>query len=1022
MERSIRSTRASLAASAGEFAEAVDSAIGAGAANGPPTALLVARVDPQPRFQLDQAAQAAVGEQAVELIRRNLRHGDVVFHAGDEIVVLLPETPADEARRVAFRLSAAVRGHGFGGGASEKQTIAATLSVGIAVTPLDGTERNQLAESARSACSHVRTSGGDGAARPPISASSARGRQLEIERFVGRSEELRRLRQALDEAAGGSPRAVAVLGEAGSGRGSLLRQLEAELRLRGGSFITARARNDAVKAPYAIWTDVLQALLRLPDAPAKGWRELTHLNSRIPGTGEERAGSKFRLLDELAEYVRLCARSRPLMLVLEEMQWVDGGSWDALDHLLMTIERERLLVCFTAREDAGHTEMLQRREALQRNDYYEEIRLSRLTRDEVKRWLEAAMQRQEVGREPLAYLYRQTEGNPLFLVELVSCMWEEGSIRHTGTKWEWSPVSELRLPNGLDEIIRRRVSRFSEPAQEVLGVAAVIGRELETDVLRAAVSADGEVVRAALRDAVSSGLLRPTYERGGGGLAFAHVRVAEAIASALPPDRLARAHERVARATADRPDAVAGAALHFDMAGCHAEAYAYALRAAARAENLYAYDTAGAFLQIAARNALSPAELAEVRVRMANMAETLGRFDETEELCDLAIEWFSSRGDRLRALTLRRMRERARRELGQPAKQTLQALRALDEEAQALGSDQERVEILTMESQTYARLGDPSRAERLAEECVQMAERVGDMALLANALNRLGITVRTHSPKRARECFERALELFHRVGDVRGQARCHNNLGITQLDMRPESIRESLTLAMTLARAAGMPDLSGTAALNLGVVMQRIGDHDSARRLFGEAMGLFAAVKNSELQLYALYNLANVERDVGNYESGVELYDATSSLAQRIGLSEVEIGALAGGGLCLLAMGKLDEVRVHAAEIEQRMAGVAAWFEGREIVDAFRVRKAVAEGRVADAMAAFEAARREAEQVDLYSVAWLTAAVAELLLPHYSEQMRAALQKYSGQVAALGFTELLRRYDALQGRPPAAVS
>jgi tetratricopeptide (TPR) repeat protein len=322
-----------------------------------------------------------------------------------------------------------------------------------------------------------------------------------------------------------------------------------------------------------------------------------------------------------------------------------------------------------------------------------------------------------------------------------------------------------------------------------------------------------------------------------------------------------------------------------------------------------------------------------------------------------------------------------------------------------------------MESQNHARLGDLQRAESLAVECVEMAERVGDPALLAGALNRLGITIRTQDPRRAREYFQRALELFQRLGDVRGQARCHNNLGITQLEMRADLGRESLTVAMQLARAAGMPDLSGTAALNLGVIMGRLGDHERARQLYGEAMALFAAVKNSELQIYALYNLANVERDMGNYEQSASLYENTSALAQRIGYTEVELGAIAGEGLCLLTLGKMDAVRIHAAEIEQRLAGIGKWFAGREIVDAFRVRSAVTEGRVADAMEIFEVARKEAEALDVYTVAWLTATVADLLLPHFPERMTASLEKYAGQVAALGFTDLLRKYQSLQGLP-----
>ena len=151
-----------------------------------------------------------------------------------------------------------------------------------------------------------------------------------------------------------------------------------------------------------------------------------HLDPDLAGNDEAPAGSKYRLLEELSEYVRLASRSRPLVLVLDEMQWVDAASWDALDHLLTQLERERIMVCLTVRDDPGQTDIAERRRALERIDYYHELRLSRLTRDEVKRWLEAAMHRQEVGRELLAYLYRHTEGNPLFIVQLVRCMVEEG--------------------------------------------------------------------------------------------------------------------------------------------------------------------------------------------------------------------------------------------------------------------------------------------------------------------------------------------------------------------------------------------------------------------------------------------------------------------------------------------------------------------------------------------------------------------------------------------------------------------
>lgn len=965
----------------------------------------------------DSGHSAAMREQVVELIRRNLRGSDIVAHASaTEVLVLLLGAEREQGNHVAGRLCAAIRNHTFAGsGSGDRARTDITASMGVATAPHHGTTLAELEGAARVACKSVSADGGDGWASAASRPGEKVFRALDIGRFVGRAEEMASLRRWLDEAIAGQPRAVAVLGESGSGRGALLRQLAPEVRLRGGSLVIARARASGVRAPYGIWSQVLQALRRLPDAPSKTWRELMHLDPGMAGTSEGRAGSKYRLLEELSEYIRLAARARPLVLVLDEMQWVDAASWDVLDHLLTQLERERILIGLTLRDDPGQTDIAERRRALERIEYYHELRLNRLTRDEAKRWLESAMHRQEVGRELLSYIYRHTEGNPLAIAQLLRCMLEEGSIWHSGERWDWSPPSELQLPSGIEAMIARRVSRLSPATSRVLSTAAVIGREFDTDVLIASCGGDEPAVRRAIAEAISADILQPNFERGGGGEAFTHAKIADALVEAIPPDAHSDVHVRVARALAAQPWSAVETAVHYDQAASAKDAYRAAMQAAAHVENVYAYESAGEFLEIAARNATSPGELAEVRVRMAELAETMSRFDEAEELCDLAIEWFAGQGDRNRALTLRRMRVLARKELGEHAKVTLEALKELDDEAEALANVRERVEILTLLSQTHGRLGEDKAAERLAAECVRMAEQVGDESLLAGALNRLAITVEQENPASARQYYERALGLYQQLGDVRGQSRCHSNLGIVaHFEARYEDARKSLTTAISLARAAGIPDLSGSASLNLGVMTQKLGDFDRARELFSDALAQFAAVKNSELQLYALYNLANLDRELKNYASGAELYENTASLAQRVGHGDLEIGALAGEGICHLDMGQIDAARVPFTALEHKIGTREGWFQGRELAETLRIRMAVAEGRSDEALRMFDAALALAESgSDMNSAAWLITACAESLFPLGPERIRKVLQRYSGAVGALGMEDLTAKYGVL---------
>ncbi|MDB4905390.1 MAG: diguanylate cyclase [Gemmatimonadetes bacterium] len=964
------------------------------------------------------AQRDALIEQAIALVAANLRGDDRIARDDDDVLLLLPGAGAREAYDVSIRLAAAVRGHPFAGMGGGGEQI--TLASGIAAVPEHPGEVAHLIQLSRSARDAVLATGGDGAAIAPTRSGEQPERPLDIERFAGRAEQRNSLVHALDDAVQGRPRVVAVLGELGFGTAALIRQLEPEIRLRGGSLVTGHARESDVRAPYGVWAEVLNALRRLPDPPQRSWRELQHLVPALVldgATVEERTGSKYRLLEEVSDYIRLVAEGRPLVLVLDDMHWADDVSWDMLEHLIRQLDGERVLLCLTLRTDPAFVESAERLQALVRGDLVQELRLSRLTRDEVKRWLEAVLHHQMVGRELLAFLYRHTEGNPFFVAQLLRTLIEEGALWQGVDQWEWTPVSELRFPPGLTALLARRLGRLSSSTQAVLTAAAVVGRAFDVGLVVQSGAGSEPAVRLALSEGIAAGVLHTAAERRGGTYRFAHEAMASVLLGTTPPEQRRQLHERVAQVLERRGSIDATeVAMHWDRALRAPDAYRSALRAAIHAESVYAHSIASALLQVAVRNAGSPAELAETRVRLAQIAEALGRYDEAEELCDLAIEWFAGQGDQRRALTLRRMRERARKELGQPAPITLEALQALDVEAARIGLDTERVAILTLLSQTYGRLGDPASAERIATETVAMAERIGDPSLLAEALNRLAITLENEAPARARENYQRALQIFQAAGDVRGQARCWNNLGIVgQTEMRVDEAREALTTAIALARAAGMPDLWGTAALNLGVMANKAGDYDRARELFGEALALFAAVKNSELQLYALYNMANVERERGAFDSASELYEATSSLAKRIGAADVEIGALAGEGLCHLEMGRLDVARGPLKQMEARLGDRSDWFQGRELVETFRVRLAVAEGEPDIALERFRTAHAMAEGADLYSAAWLTAACADVMMPLDPEGVRARVGSYGDRVESLGYIELTRRYQTLLG-------
>jgi diguanylate cyclase (GGDEF)-like protein len=1004
------------------FIEAAMAAIDSARSSGDSVSILVIDID---HFKLvnDTFGHLQGDDVLVEvadILRGNLRGYDLAArYAGDEFVALLPNTGLEGADEVAQRICSAVRSHNFrrrdGGG-----NVPITLSIGVAAFPAHGETTEVIFGAADRALYQVKRQGRDGVAVATDEGAPPAHLPLSIGRFVGRVEELRSLVRLLEDAATGRPKVVAITGEAGIGKSTLIKQLGPEVRLRAGSLVTGRCHAADVQPPYAPWSEAINAIRRMAIAPERAWRELPQLVPALTHAEgpAQRGGSKYLLLEEIAEFIRLAAQATPLVIVLDDMQWADSASWDTLEYLIPQLENERLLICLSIRAEETYGETLERRRRLSRNEIFHELTLARLTRDEMKQWMEAAFHRQDVGRELLAFLYRHTEGNPLFVVQVLRTLLDEGAIWYAHDRWEWRPVSELRLPVAVSDLISRRLSRLSPKSQAVLTTAAVIGREFDLDLAMEAGAGTEEELLDAIDEGLKASVLQVSSERESDRYAWSHGKMAEVLRDAVNPRRLRRIHERVAQALERRtPEALSEIATHYDRGGNAAEAYRYALSAAEQARAVYAHQEGTEFLRIAERNAGTPEQLAEVRVRLARIAEIVGRYDEAEELCDLAIEWYSGRGEARRALSLRRMRERLRALLGQPARQTLDACLLLDQEAQQLGDDSERVSLLMMISQTYERLGDRQAAEDIARECVRMAESLGGGTLLADALNRLGVTLEPDDRGQAMEIYNRALEIYREAGDARGEARCHNNLGIVHTHACEwDQARAELTTAIALARTTGTADLWGLAALNLGVASLKIGDFDHARELFGEGLALFAGVKNSERQLYALYNLAHLDRQRGVFDSAAELYEAAASLAQRIGQSDVEIGATAGAGLSLLEQGRTEEARVRYGEAVERLQARKDWFQGRELVEALGVRLDAAANHLQSAVDQFRDSLTIAESGDIYSAAWLTAECASTLALYDKDLMRSAVGRYSADVKRLGFADMSRRYEEILER------
>jgi diguanylate cyclase (GGDEF)-like protein/putative nucleotidyltransferase with HDIG domain len=992
---------------------------------GAPVTLLVVDVD-QFKSVNDTYGHLA-GDDALRLvvgvIREQLRPGQYVGrYAGDEFVILLPGLDADGGKAVAEEIRRTTAALPIPLRDEPERSLSVTLSLGVATAPQHGESFEAMFSAADRALFEAKREGRDKVVVAGMESEEAP--QLVLNRFVGRASELRSLVTALDHSAHGTPQARLVIGEAGVGKSTLVRQLLPEVRLRGAVMVTGRAMETESRPPFGVWAEALSGIYDLGIAPARPWpllaRILTPLRSGTPATAMAAQLDPLqghRLLEELVAYLRGASEARPLTIVLEDMHWADTASWDALEYVLAQLTTERVCIALTIRsEEAAYGPVRERRQRLSRDERVRELRIERLTAHEVREWLQGALHRSDLGDDLLDYVLRHTEGNPFLVMQLLRTMAEENVFSYVGNTWTWTIPSALSLPAGMTDLVGRRLSRLSPDAMKILVTAAAIGRTFPLPLLAEAADASMEAVLDAIDAGLATSVIEPAREHDDDTYQFAHALLVDAVLHSVSPARQRLKHERVGDVLAVRsPNAVDRIASHYARSGNSAKAFTWCRQAAARAMALYALDEAAEFLRHALQHATNDEERTVVQDEIARAAEQSGRWADLERACDaiLASPTVANKPAQAVPIELRRLQARVR--LGQGARETEIECRELLATAERVGSRTDIVQTRSLLAQTLVRTGETEEAVRVAEGSLRLAEENGDEALALDAMHRLANTLLV---VRATDAVELALKLVERArarGDRAMEARAFLSLGAARMMTRDDQGgAEAFRAALTLARDAQTLDAAANASANLGVIGLRGGDFDAAHEALQEALRLYTTLRNNAHRLVSLYNLANLERERGDADESSRLYKETTILAEQLGAEDVIVGAHAGVGLAALRVA--DTTAAHAAldAAYQIFAGRTDWwFQGRELLESLAIRIDAMAGRFDAARERFHIAVEKLEPLDVYAAAWLVADCAATLAERDPGTWEV-VHRFAEHPALHQFVPLAARYTALK--------
>ena len=456
--------------------------------------------------------------------------------------------------------------------------------------------------------------------------------------WVGRDEALATLRAAADRAAAGGPEVVLVAGHGGIGK----TRLAAELALSLSQFDVLYGRcEDGQLFPYGPWLELLNR--RLSAMPDGDVAEL--LGAMAPSVAQlipelrERLGQRVpepvhfdpeterrQLFMAVTRVVARLAAKRPVLLILDDLHWADRSSLLLARHVAGEPQLGRVLLLGTVRDtelEPGH-ELPELLADLERHRAVSRIALTGMPDAEVAALI-GSLHDDAVPDATVRAIRAETDGNPFFVKQLVRHLQE--------VRGELSLDDELGVPEGVRDVIARRISRLPPGADEVLPVAALIGRDFGFELLADVAGCDEDALLDMLDAAVRGALL---VEVAPGRYAFAHALVRGTLDAQLSQTRRAVTHRRIAAAIEARygerlESWLAELARHFGAAGPEMAQTAidYAERAAEQATRRLAFDEAAELMQQAVALFSSavdadPAERARLELSLATTEAAAG--------------------------------------------------------------------------------------------------------------------------------------------------------------------------------------------------------------------------------------------------------------------------------------------------------------------------------------------------------------------------------------------------------------
>ncbi|MGM0510473.1 MAG: tetratricopeptide repeat protein [Thermoplasmatota archaeon] len=566
------------------------------------------------------------------------------------------------------------------------------------------------------------------------------------------------------------------------------------------------------------------------------------------------------MFDNVVLGLQRLSEEDPIVFFIDDLQWADQTTLNLLHYLSRNVEDMRMLILGTYRPEdivKGVSDkdnpLLDVLNNMSAEDLYEEIELDRLDKDSTRVIIDSLFDETQFDEDFIDRIHHETDGNPLFIVELLNLLIEEGHIADRDGYRLVKPLDEIHFPSKIYDVIVRRLDRLTSEQRDILTYASVIGEEFKSRVLEHSMGMKRIILLKKLNEIENT---HNVINSSGSKYSFDHNKIREILYEDINLELREEYHKLIAETyeelyEGDKDEVIFELAKHCYRGGKLEKAFSYCKKAARKAEDNYAntqaielYDDLLDILQKSVTIEDADSEKIEILQKKGDCLKRIG-------------EWTRAKGSYKEALNI---------------SEKIEDYENIADSKVSLGS-------------IYKREARYDKALALFKESSDIYEEIDDKRGLCEAVGRVGSIYTNKSEyDEAIKHFKEMMRIAKEIGDKKLISRFYGNMGSAYYGFG--ELNKALGYyekKLEIKREIGNPLEIGYTLVNMASIYSRLQNYEKTIEFCNQAMDIVEKTGDKLMEQNALGKLGIAYAEQGNFSKGLEYYKKKISISEKMG-------------------------------------------------------------------------------------------------------------------------------------------